>query len=217
VIRVVVADDQALVREGLVAILESESDIEVVAGVADGSEAVKAARNLDPDIVLMDIRMPEMDGIEATRCLSDRERPRVLILTTFDLDEYVYDALKAGASGFLLKDAPRQQLIEGVRIVAAGEALLAPGITRRVIEQFLQRPPQPIQAPEPFHDLTIREREVLRLIAHGMSNSEIAEALFVSEATVKTHVAHVLAKLAVRDRVQAVVAAYEYGLVQPRS
>jgi DNA-binding NarL/FixJ family response regulator len=217
VIRVVVADDQALVREGLVAILESQSDIEVVADVADGYEAVKAARNLDPDIVLMDIRMPEMDGIEATRCLSDTERPRVLILTTFDLDQYVYEALKAGASGFLLKDAPRQRLIEAVRIVAAGEALLAPGITRRVIEQFLRRPPQPVQGPAPFRDLTIREREVLTLIAHGMSNSEIAEALFVSEATVKTHVAHVLAKLGVRDRVQAVVAAYEHGLVQPRS
>lgn len=216
-IRVVVADDQALVREGLVAILESQRDIEVVADVANGADAVEAARNLDPDIVLMDIRMPEMDGIEATRCLSDSERPRVLILTTFDLDEYVYEALKAGASGFLLKDAPRQRLIEAVRLVAAGEALLAPGITRRVIEQFLQRPPQPLQGPEPFHDLTIREREVLRLIAHGMSNSEIAEALFVTEATVKTHVAHVLTKLAVRDRVQAVVAAYEHGLVQPRT
>lgn len=216
-IRVVVADDQVLVREGLVAILESQRDIEVVADVANGADAVEAARNLDPDIVLMDIRMPEMDGIEATRYLSDSERPRVLILTTFDLDEYVYEALKAGASGFLLKDAPRQRLIEAVRLVAAGEALLAPGITRRVIEQFLQRPPQPLQGPEPFHDLTIREREVLRLIAHGMSNSEIAEALFVTEATVKTHVAHVLTKLAVRDRVQAVVAAYEHGLVQPRT
>ena len=214
-IRVVVADDQALVRAGLVAILETEDDIDVVADVADGREAVEAARELDPDVVLMDIRMPEVDGIEATRCLSERERPRILILTTFDLDGYVYDALQAGASGFLLKDTPRQRLIEGVRIVAGGEALLAPGVTRRLIEQFLHRPPQSIRGPEPLRELTNREREVLRLIAHGMSNSEIAEALFVTEATVKTHVAHILTKLALRDRVQAVVAAYEHGLVQP--
>ena len=216
-IRVVVADDQALVREGFVAILESQSDIEVVADVADGRLAVEAARSLDPDVVLMDIRMPEMDGIEATRCLSGSERPRILILTTFDLDEYVYEALKAGASGFLLKDTPRERLVAGIRIVAAGEALLAPRITRRLIEEFLHHPPAPASEPEPFRDLTKRESEVLRLIAQGMSNSEIAEALFVTEATVKTHVAHVLTKLALRDRVQAVVAAYEYGLVQPGS
>jgi DNA-binding NarL/FixJ family response regulator len=214
-IRVVVADDQALVREGFVAILESQTDIEVVAAVADGTEAVAAARSLDPDLVLIDIRMPEMDGIEATRCLSDGERPRVLVLTTFDLDEYVYEALRAGASGFLLKDAPRQQLIEAVRIVAAGEALLAPQITRRLIEQFLHHPPLPVRGAEPLPSLTSREHEVLRLIAHGMSNSEIAEALFVTEATVKSHVAHVLTKLGVRDRVQAVVLAYETGLVRP--
>jgi DNA-binding NarL/FixJ family response regulator len=215
VIRVVVADDQALVREGFVAILESQSDIEVVAEVPDGRQAVEAVRSLDPDVVLMDIRMPEMDGIEATRCLSDRQRPRILILTTFDLDEYVYEALKAGASGFLLKDTPRDRLVAAIRIVAAGEALLAPRITRRLIEEFLHHPPTRASEPEPFRDLTKRESEVLRLIAQGMSNAEIAEALFVTEATVKTHVAHVLTKLALRDRVQAVVAAYEHGLVQP--
>lgn len=216
-IRVVVTDDQPLVRAGLVAILEAEHDIEVVGEAADGREAVDTVRRLDPDVVLMDIRMPGVDGIEATRCLSERERPRVLILTTFDLDEYVYEALKAGASGFLLKDTPRQRLIEGVRIVAVGDALLAPGITRRLIEEFLHRPPKTVADRAPFGDLTSREREVLGLIAHGMSNSEIAEALFVTEATVKTHVAHILTKLALRDRVQAVVAAYEHGLVQPGS
>jgi DNA-binding NarL/FixJ family response regulator len=216
VIRVLVADDQTLVRDGFRMILDEQEDIEVVGEAADGLEAVAKARELRPDIVLMDVRMPGRDGLEATRELL-RELPEthVLILTTFDLNEYVYEAMRAGASGFLLKDVPRRQLIEGVRTVAAGEALLAPAITRRLIEQFVKRPPASVRAlPPQLESLTARELEVLKLVARGRSNTEIASQLYVSEATVKTHVAHALAKLDLRDRVQAVVFGYESGLVE---
>jgi DNA-binding NarL/FixJ family response regulator len=216
VIRVLVADDQTLVRDGFRMILDEQADIEVVGEAADGLEAVAKARELRPDLVLMDVRMPGRDGLEATRELL-RELPEthVLILTTFDLNEYVYEAMRAGASGFLLKDVPRRQLIEGVRTVAAGEALLAPAITRRLIEQFVRRPPASVRAlPPQLESLTARELEVLKLVARGRSNTEIASQLYVSEATVKTHVAHALAKLDLRDRVQAVVFGYESGLVE---
>jgi len=215
-IRVLVADDQALVRDGFRMILDEQEDIEVVGEAADGLEAVARARELRPDLVLMDVRMPGRDGLEATRELL-RELPEthVLILTTFDLNEYVYEAMRAGASGFLLKDVPRRLLIEGVRTVAAGEALLAPAITRRLIEQFVKRPPASARAlPPQLESLTAREFEVLKLVARGRSNTEIAGELYISEATVKTHVAHVLAKLDLRDRVQAVVFGYESGLVE---
>jgi len=215
-IRVLVADDQALVRDGFRMILDEQEDIEVVGDAADGLEAVARARELRPDLVLMDVRMPGRDGLEATRELL-RELPEthVLILTTFDLNEYVYEAMRAGASGFLLKDVPRRQLIEGVRTVAAGEALLAPAITRRLIEQFVKRPPASARAlPPQLESLTAREFEVMKLVARGRSNTEIAGELYISEATVKTHVAHVLAKLDLRDRVQAVVFGYESGLVE---
>ena len=215
-IRVLIADDQALVRGGFRMILDAQKDIEVVGEAADGQEAVVQARELRPDVVLMDIRMPKVDGIEATRRLSDGDSPRVLMLTTFDLDEYVYAAMKAGASGFLLKDVRPEQLADAVRVVAAGEALLAPAITRRLIEEFVRRP-APGSAPAEIAELTDRELEVLKLIARGLSNSGIASMLFVSEATVKTHVTHILAKLRLRDRVQAVVLAYESGLVEPGS
>ena len=200
-------------------ILDTEPDIGVVGEAADGLEAIECTLRLRPDVVLMDIRMPRLDGLEATRRLlqGDTGRTRVLILTTFDLDEYVYEALFIGASGFLLKDAPPEELIHAVRVVAAGDALLSPSITRKVIEEFAHRPPPDVR-PTPTHaELTEREQEVLELVARGLSNAEIAAGLFVSEATVKTHVAHVLSTLSLRDRVQAVVFAYESGLVRPGS
>jgi DNA-binding NarL/FixJ family response regulator len=217
VIRVLIADDQELVREGLRMILDADPGIEVVGEAADGRQALAEARRLDPDVLLMDVRMPELDGIEATaRLAAAGARARVLVVTTFDLDAYVYRALKAGASGFLLKDASREQLVGAVRTVAAGEALLAPAITRRLIEDFC-RGPEPGAAPEGAAALSERELEVLRLLARGLSNAEIAQRLFLGEATVKSHVAHVLAKLGLRDRVQTVVFAYESGLVRPGS
>jgi DNA-binding NarL/FixJ family response regulator len=216
-IRVLIADDQALMRGGFRMILDAENDIEVVGEAIDGRDAVEQFARLVPDIVVMDVRMPTMDGIEATRRLTTAEGPaRVLILTTFDLDEYVFEALRAGASGFLLKDRPPEELVSAVRIVASGDALLAPSVTRRLIEEFAGRPDAPIPARE-LADLTEREREVLVLMARGLSNGEIAERLFVAETTVKTHVGRVLQKLDLRDRAQAVVLAYESGLVQPGS
>jgi DNA-binding NarL/FixJ family response regulator len=217
VIRVLIADDQTLVRDGFRMILDAQEDIEVVGEAADGLEVVTEARRLRPEVVLMDVRMPGRDGLEATReLLAELPETHVLILTTFDLNEYVYEAMKAGASGFLLKDVPRSQLVEGVRTVAAGDALLAPAITRRVIEQFVRRPPVSVRSlPASLEELTTRELEVFRLVARGRSNAESAAELFVTEATVKTHVAHALAKLNVRDRVQAVVFAYESGLIEP--
>jgi DNA-binding NarL/FixJ family response regulator len=212
---VLIVDDQALVRAGFRMILDAEDDIDVAGEAANGREAVEEARRLRPDVVLMDVRMPEVDGIEATRRLlaDDGADPKVVMLTTFDMDEYVYDALRAGASGFLLKDVPPEQLVDGIRAVAKGDALLAPSVTRRVIEEFVRRPPSSMQTQPPeLAALTARELEVLKLIARGLSNAEIASELFVSETTVKTHVAHVLTKLDVRDRVQAVVLAYETGL-----
>jgi len=217
-IRVVIADDQQLIRDGFRLILASDPDIDVVGEAATGSEAVAAARELEPDVVLMDIRMPELDGIEATgRILtgSTAGRTKVLILTTFDLDEYVYDALRAGASGFLLKDVTKHQLISGVRTVGEGDALLAPSITRRLIEQF-SATRTPVTNPPALDDLTPRELEVFQLLATGMSNGEIAEGLILGETTIKTHVTRILMKLGVRDRVQAVVLAYETGFVTPR-
>lgn len=217
-IRVLIADDQALVRAGFHAILESQDDIEVAGEATDGQEAVELAREVHPDVVLMDIRMPGLDGIEATRrLLREDGAPKVLMLTTFDLDEYLYEAMRAGASGFLLKDVPREQLVEGVRTVARGDALLAPALVRRLVEGFVRRPPPgKLVAPE-LAELTERELEVLRIIARGLSNAEIAKELFVSETTVRTHVAHILSKLRLRDRIQAVVLAYESGLVTPRA
>jgi DNA-binding NarL/FixJ family response regulator len=213
VIRVLLADDQALVRAGFRMILGAESDIEVVGEAADGREAVALAEELSPDVVLMDVRMPVMDGIEATGRLVVRDvAPRVLVLTTFDLDEYVYGALRAGASGFLLKDAPEEQLIAGIRIVADGGSLFAPSVTRRLIERFAGS--QPTSSLRELDELTPRELDVLRLVARGLSNAEIAATLVVSEHTVKTHVAHILRKLDLRDRVQAVVLAYETGVAQ---
>ena len=216
-IRVLIADDQALVRDGFGMILDAQPDIEVVGGAADGREAIEMARALSPDVVLMDIRMPEVDGIEATRRLiADGERaPRILMLTTFDQNEYVYEAMKAGAGGFLLKDVRREELVNAVRVTAAGDALLAPALTRRLIEDFVRRPAPGTAVPEAFAELTERETGVLRLVARGLSNAEIAERLVVSDATVKTHVARILSKLGLRDRVQVVVLAYESGFVQP--
>jgi DNA-binding NarL/FixJ family response regulator len=215
VISVLLADDQALVRAGFKLIVELEPGMNVVGEAEDGSQAVELARELRPDVVLMDIRMPGLDGIEATRRLAAAgSNARVLVLTTFDLDEYVYEAMKAGASGFLLKDVPREQLIAGIRVVAGGESLLAPAITRRLIEQFLRRAPPGAAVPPRLEELSDRELDVLRHLARGMSNAEIAKALYVGDATVKTHVAHILQKLDLRDRVQAVVFAYEAGLVQ---
>jgi DNA-binding NarL/FixJ family response regulator len=215
-IRVVIADDQALVRAGFRKILEADPEIEVVAEAADGVEAVDASRRLGPDVVLMDIRMPNMDGLEATRRLLDGAGPtaHVLILTTFGLNEYVYEALRAGASGFLLKDAPPEELLAAVHVIARGDALLDPAITRAVIEEFARRPARTDLAAK-LDELTPREREVLGLLARGLSNGEIAERFVVSEGTVKTHVASVLRKLGVRDRVQAVIYAYESGLLEP--
>jgi DNA-binding NarL/FixJ family response regulator len=215
--KVLIVDDQSLVRAGFRMILESEPEIEVVGEAADGLTAVLAARETRPDVILMDVRMPNVDGLEATRRLLEgkAEGPRILILTTFDLDEYVYEALRAGASGFLLKDTPPEQLVEAIRIVAGGDALLSPVVTRRVIAEFVRRPPASTAQPAPgLDELTARELEILRLIARGLSNAEIAAEAFVSETTVKTHVARILMKLRLRDRVQAVVFAYEHGIVQ---
>jgi DNA-binding NarL/FixJ family response regulator len=219
-IRVLLVDDQALIRAGFRMILDAEEDMEVVGECADGTQAVDSARRLTPDVVLMDIRMPEMDGIEATQRIAAREGeagPRVLMLTTFDLDEYVYDALRAGASGFLLKDVPAEELVNGIRVVAQGEALLAPSVTKRLIQEFSRGAPAQRSAPAELEELTPRELEVFTQMARGLSNAEIAEELVVSETTVKTHVARVLMKLGVRDRVQAVVLAYESGVVAPGS
>jgi DNA-binding NarL/FixJ family response regulator len=217
-IRVLLVDDQALIRAGFRMILDAEEDMEVVGECADGTQAVDSVRRLKPDVVLMDIRMPEMDGIEATRLIAHREgdgAPRVLMLTTFDLDEYVYDALRAGASGFLLKDVPAEQLVAGIRVVEGGDALLAPSVTKRLIHEFSRGAVAQQSAPAELDELTPREVEVFKLIARGLSNAEIAAELVVSETTVKTHVARVLMKLGVRDRVQAVVLAYESGVVAP--
>jgi len=215
-IRVLLADDQSLVRAGFRLVLESHTDIEVVGEASNGEEAVHGVGRLEPDVVLMDIRMPQLDGIAATRAITAAHPTRVLVLTTYDLDEYVYDALQAGASGFLLKDTPPEQLADGIRAVAGGEALLAPTVTRRLIEEFARFGPQQRRPrPSALEELTPRELEVLRLLARGLSNAEIAEALVLGDTTVKTHVAHVLGKLGLRDRVQAVVLAYESGLVVP--
>ena len=219
-VRVLLVDDQALIRAGFRMILDAEEGIEVVGECADGTQAVDSVRRLKPDVVLMDIRMPEMDGIEATRLIADgggEGAPRVLMLTTFDLDEYVYDALRAGASGFLLKDVPAEQLVAGIHLIAQGEALLAPTVTKRLIQEFSRTAATQRSAPASLDELTPRELEVFKLIARGMSNAEIAAELIVSETTVKTHVARVLMKLGVRDRVQAVVLAYESGVVAPGS
>jgi DNA-binding NarL/FixJ family response regulator len=216
-VKVLIADDQALVRGGLRKIVESEPDMRVVGEAEDGVDAVEAAARTKPDVALMDIRMPRLDGIEATRRIVAREGEgvRVLILTTFGLDEYVYEALRAGASGFMLKDSPPEELVDAVRVVSTGAALLAPAVTRSVIEEFARRSPrQEVDSPR-LAELTERELEVLKLLTRGRSNAEIASDLVVSEATAKTHVAHVLMKLDVRDRVQAVIFAYECGLVQP--
>ena len=214
-IRILIADDQELVRTGFRVVLDAEPDLEVVGEAADGFAALDAAETLRPDVVLMDIRMPNLDGIEATRRIAAGDgSPRVLILTTFDLDDYVYEALRAGASGFLLKDARAEELRQAIRMVAAGDALLSPAITRRLIESYMRRPPATAH-PAPLNELTPRELEVLRLVARGLSNADIARELVVGDATVKTHVARIFSKLDLHDRAQAVVLAYESGLVQP--
>jgi DNA-binding NarL/FixJ family response regulator len=215
-IRVLVADDQELVRAGFCVILDAADGITVVGEAATGAAAVALALEHRPDVVLMDVRMPEMDGLEATRLITaNPAAPKVVMLTTFDLDDYVYAALRAGASGFLLKDSPRADLIAAVRAAAAGDALLAPSVTRRLIEAFARRPAETLPSPSQLASVTARERDVLMLVARGRSNAEIAAALFVSEATVKTHVGSLLAKLGLRDRVQAVILAYETGLIVP--
>jgi DNA-binding NarL/FixJ family response regulator len=217
-VRVLIADDQALVRAGFKMILEAEPEIDVIGEAEDGVEAVEMINRLKPDVALMDIRMPRLNGLEATRQIVNDgggAPTRVLMLTTFDLNEYVYEALRAGASGFLLKDVPAEQLVAGIQVVARGEALLAPSITRRLIEEFAKNAPIERAAPKEIEELTTREFEVFKLIARGMSNAEIAAQLIVSETTVKTHVARILMKLHLRDRVQAVVYAYESGLSQP--
>jgi len=213
----VIADDQGMVRAGFRSLLEGEPDLEVVGEAANGEEALEVVRRLRPDVTLMDIRMPVLDGLAATRTILEEGVPtRVLVLTTFDLDEYVFEALRAGASGFLLKDAPAEELAAGIRVVAAGDSLLAPGVTRRVIDAFVRRAPSASRAPDPaLSRLTPREVEVLGLLARGLSNNDIADRLFVSEATTKTHVSNVLSKLGLRDRVQAVIFAYENGVVVP--
>ena len=218
-ISVVVVDDQEIVRAGFAALLDTQADLEVVGTAADGEEAVSVCRERQPDVVLMDVRMPTLDGIEAMRRLAEdgARHPRVIMLTTFDLDEYVYDALGAGASGFLLKDVPAETLFDAVRVVAAGEALLAPTVTRRLVSEFARLRPSLPHRPDALSELTPRETEVLRLVAEGLSNAEIAERLVVSDETVKTHVSRVLTKLHLRDRTQAVVVAYECGLVVPRA
>jgi DNA-binding NarL/FixJ family response regulator len=215
-IRVLVADDQSMVRAGFRMLLSGEEDIDVVAEASNGLEAVEKAERFHPDVILMDIRMPELDGLEATRLiLATDNGARILVLTTFDLDEYVYEALRAGASGFVLKDDPPEQLLAAVRVVAGGDALLSPTVTKRVIRQFTRTPrPAP---PRALADLSEREQEVFRLIARGLSNAEIGKELFISETTVKTHITHILQKLDLRDRVQAVVLAYETGLFEPDS
>lgn len=217
-IRTLVADDQQVVREGFAALLDTQADMTVVASAADGAEAVTLSAEHHPDVVLMDVRMPVLDGIEAARQIAAAEEdgPRILILTTFDLDDYVYDALQAGASGFLLKDVPAETLFEAVRVIAGGEALLAPAITRRLIAEFARLRPRQMR-PEALSDLTPRETEILGLVAEGLSNHEIADRLVLSDETVKTHVSHVLRKLNLRDRALAVVVAYESGLVVPRA
>ena len=218
-IRVLLVDDQALVRAGFRMILDAEDDLDVVGEATDGREAIEQVRALRPDVVLMDIRMPELDGLEASRRIIAAQgdgAPKILMLTTFDLDEYVYEALRAGASGFLLKDTPPEQLVSAIHVVAEGEALLAPSITRRVISEFVKGAgPKPAAQFPKLSDLTARELEVLKAIARGLSNAEIARELYVSETTVKTHVARILMKLGLRDRVQVVVLAYEAGVVQP--
>jgi len=217
-VRVLIVDDQAMVRQGFGALLSAQPDIEVVGDAADGAEAPEAVRRWRPDIVLMDVRMPRVDGLEATRRIlraPGLRHPRVIMLTTFDLDDYVYEALRAGASGFLLKDASADELIRAVRVVAAGDALLAPSVTRTLIADYASRPVRDRPKPERLRVLTPRETEVLKLIARGMSNSEIADALVLAEQTVKTHVGRILGKLDLRDRAQAVVLAYETGLVHP--
>jgi DNA-binding NarL/FixJ family response regulator len=213
-LRVVIADDQPMMRAGFKAVLEATGNIDVVAEAANGEEAVAAAREHEPDVVLMDIRMPGTDGIEATRRMPSRQR--VLILTTFGLDEYIIDALRAGASGFLLKDAPTQEVVQAVRSVAAGDAVLAPAVTRQLLDQVARRlPAAVVHTPDALARLTDREQQVLRMLAAGLSNAEICEALVLSEATVKTHVSNLLGKLGLRDRVQAVIYAYETGLIAP--
>ena len=213
-IRVLVADDQSMVRAGFRLLLSNEEDIEVVAEASDGREAVDKAARFHPTVVLMDIRMPELDGLEATRRIVAADAgARVLILTTFDLDEYVYEALRSGASGFVLKDDPPEQLLSAIRVVAGGEALLSPAVTKRVIKQFT-RAPQPTP-PKELAELTERELDVFRLIARGLSNAEIGKELYISDTTVKTHITHILGKLGLRDRVQAVVLAYQAGLFEP--
>jgi DNA-binding NarL/FixJ family response regulator len=213
----VIADDQGMVRAGFRSLLDAEPDLEVVGEAANGEEALEVVRRLRPAVTLMDIRMPVLDGLAATRTLVEEGVPtRVLVLTTFDLDEYVFEALRAGASGFLLKDAPAEELASAIRVVAAGDSLLAPGVTRRVIDAFVRRPSTPARAPDPaLGRLTPREVEVLGLLSRGLSNVDIAARLFVSEATTKTHVSNVLSKLGLRDRVQAVIFAYENGVVVP--
>jgi DNA-binding NarL/FixJ family response regulator len=216
VIKVLIVDDQALVRAGFRMILDAQPDLEVVGEAADGSTAIDAVRTLRPDVVLMDIRMPGVDGIEATRRLTEAGVPsKIVILTTYDLDEYVFDALAAGASGFLLKHVPPEELVRGVRVAASGEALLAPSITKRLIEEFAKHRAPVRAVGTDLNTLTDREQEVIRLLGRGLSNPEIARELKVGEATVKTHVAHVLDKLGLRDRVQAVIFAYEIGLIKP--
>jgi DNA-binding NarL/FixJ family response regulator len=218
-IRVVIADNQELVRTGFKVILGAEPDIEVVGEAADGRSAVEASRKLTPDVVLVDIRMPHLDGLEVTRRIvtTPDNKPRVLILTTFDLDEYVYEALRSGASGFMLKDNPAEQLITAVRVVAAGDALLAPQITRRLIAEFARYQPPSEKPEQRLTSLSGRELEVLKLVARGLANAEIAGEFFVAQTTVRTHVGHILTKLNLRDRVQAVVLAYETGLIRPRT
>jgi DNA-binding NarL/FixJ family response regulator len=219
-VRLLLADDEQLVRAGLRLIIETEPDFEVVGEASNGAEAVALTEKLDPDVVLMDIQMPEMNGLEATRQimgLGRKETSRVLVLTTFEADEYVYEALRAGASGFLLKRTPATDLVAGIRVVAAGDALLAPSVTRRIVDRFARQPSERHTDTRALDEITEREREVLALVARGLSNAEIAEKLVLSEGTVKTHVKHIFGKLGLRDRTQAVIFAYDVGLVEPRS